>query len=506
MKKGIFIMLLCLTVPLVTSADEAIVFEHDGYYRIYGHYLRHLDQRNNINNVGFLDMRFRYEPIFKLTGSISIKAQIDMLDNVVWGYYPPGDELSVLENTPNDYGLETIGESAPDGALSNLYGPNGSSRNINVKRVWIEIVSFLGKLKIGRTDSHWGMGIFENNGNEYTRSARFLSPTPFHQEWGTSRFGDTRDSILLATKPLGRDKPFVLALRFDVFSEGSVYRPGDDEDRWSIIPLYMDRERNIYAGAFISYLRQPSSDTHIAIFDPYVKMAMPFHRNLNLEAEATVFLGKTGFMQGNTGELGYRGGDLTVKAVNAVGRISYNLPPLKFLTEAGYASPEKNGFEDGELTAIPMDPDFNIALLMFDYASAYFAGMLVDQKNLPANLSRLIPSDGAITNALWGRFQMKFAPVDTLSSAVQVVWAQGLEPLLTLYGDTLNVRGVTPAKHYGWELDWNFKFGLGENLMFDLQMGFLWPGRGIGNYLSEDGTTKRNSMIFGLTGGLTAYF
>lgn len=495
-----FILLFFLFLGFRTfSDDEGIVIKFDGYFRTYGHYLHNLDEKENYTNTGFLDMRFRLEPEFRITENLLIKSQVDMLDNVVWGYYPRGEEISFLKNAPNNYGIDSLSDS-PEGTLIDYFSPTGATRAVNLKRVWLEISFFLGKLKIGRMGSNWGMGIYENDGNEHTANAERMHKKIFRQEWGLSRFGDTRDSILFATKPLGMDRPFFLAFGFDKFSEGNVYISSDDVDRWFIIPLYLDRERKIYGGAHISYLIQSGSNTKIWVFDPYLRWHFPFDYDFLLEAESTIYLGETKAF--GPGILGSTGEKLDIFAVNAVGRLSYFLNPFEFMGEFGYSSPEKEGFGDGKISSIPLDPDFNISLLTFEYVNAYYTGLF---KNLSGEEMQLLRSNSSISNAIWGRCQIKFMPVETLSSAVQVLWAQGLEPLLYAYGQGQNPRGAGHAKHYGWELDWNLHFGFGEHLFFDLQLGFLWPGRGLSQYL-ENNEIKKNSMIFGMLGGFTAVF
>ena len=194
-----FLLTVILLIPYSLKAEEGerdapVVILQNGYFRTFGHYLRHIDEQNVINNTGWLDMRFRYEPSIQVSNLISINAQIDMLDNVVWGHQPLEGEIAVLETVPTDAGLETLSDTGSQGVLSLLYGPAGTSRNFSVKRLWLEIAlpneKFPLQIRIGRLASKWGMGIWENSGCEYTstRCSLTLDKQTFRQEWGDSRF------------------------------------------------------------------------------------------------------------------------------------------------------------------------------------------------------------------------------------------------------------------------------------------------------------------------------
>ena len=129
---------------------------------------------NRFGLLQYNQMRLRLEPTFKLNDNLSLHAQFDVLDNVIFGT----KETKQLNIIAPVVGIQTL----PPGAGSfYMTGPStvGENGAINIRRVWMDILTPVGKFRIGRQPSHWGLGIFQNDGNEVQGD-----------------FGDTADRIL----------------------------------------------------------------------------------------------------------------------------------------------------------------------------------------------------------------------------------------------------------------------------------------------------------------------
>ncbi len=124
------------------------------------------------------NMRFRLEPTLNVSEQVRIRAQIDMLDNLVLGSTP---ELSTF--TPTRF--DSQGQLPPEA------GVNSDRPSIAVKRAWGEVQTPLGLLSFGRMPNAWGMGILANAGRGIDDD-----------------FGDTVDRLQFAIPvgqtPLGR--------------------------------------------------------------------------------------------------------------------------------------------------------------------------------------------------------------------------------------------------------------------------------------------------------------
>lgn len=121
----------------------------NGYYL----YARPYSNQNSKTDES-ADTRFRVEPTLNVSEDIRIKAQIDVLDNLVLGSTP---ELST--QTP----LTVLSQSQvpPSSFLGNL-----QQSSFQAKRVWAEVtLPPIGQLRFGRMGNHWGLGMYQNDGN-----------------------------------------------------------------------------------------------------------------------------------------------------------------------------------------------------------------------------------------------------------------------------------------------------------------------------------------------------
>jgi uncharacterized protein (TIGR04551 family) len=113
------------------------------------------------DSLSSANMRLRLEPTINLDERTSIHFQVDVLDNLVLGSTPIGQDLSIYSDT----------NLPPVGAFSGTQGApqafvNSDRDSIVVKRAWAEVAVPLGILKFGRQPNHWGMGIWHNSGGE----------------------------------------------------------------------------------------------------------------------------------------------------------------------------------------------------------------------------------------------------------------------------------------------------------------------------------------------------
>ena len=465
-----------------------------GYFRTRGIYMRYLSltSKEAPKNTGYLQSRLRLEPEISPVESVRINAQIDALDDVIWG--AQGVQVPVLAENPNFYGGIYPGEDISDTTFE------GTSRIIGVKRVWAEIETPFGRLDIGRMPSHWGLGILENDGRG------------FRNEYGDAHFGDTRDRILFRMRPFGEDSPFLLAIGYDKVWEAKdrfdPETPGDDIDHWLLIPYWRDEERGIKGGIYMSAVVGPKSDTQIAVLDPYVEISAI--DNLTLEAEASFIYGETKAFNEIRNLVVSSEKDVDIGAINAVCRGKYRWDPLEFILEVGYASGDKNGLRDRRIESIPMDKDYNVGLLMFERVGALYSKRVYEERTLTWGkgyeeiLKDMVPTYGAVSNALYVyAAPLRFAPVESFTSTLSVLYGRAIySPYRDwLRGeDTTNIRGGKLGKNYGWELDWVTRCQFNDSFGFGLQLGWFWPGDAL-----QDANGNARA-VFGLEVHLTARF
>ncbi|MCZ7686423.1 MAG: hypothetical protein M5U28_49770 [Sandaracinaceae bacterium] len=123
-------------------------------------------------------MRLRLDPAV-LFGSdranpvAALRMQIDALDNVVFG------DNARLAGTPL-FAADPSRTSLIDGDLDSWF---------YLRRLWLEFLTPIGQVRIGRQPSQGGVGILFNDGNG------------FRNDFGDALDGTTFDRILFATRP-----------------------------------------------------------------------------------------------------------------------------------------------------------------------------------------------------------------------------------------------------------------------------------------------------------------
>ncbi|MCC6332758.1 MAG: TIGR04551 family protein [Myxococcales bacterium] len=133
-------------------------------------------------NAG-VNMRLRVEPTLNISEEVRIHTQIDALDNLVWGSTP---DYAFSRNAGNGYwydrnefSLFSFSEAPQRSGINSLQD------SISVKRVWGEVSTPIGILRLGRMGSHWGLGMQYNDGNG------------LDNDWG-----DTVDRVSFTAEPI----------------------------------------------------------------------------------------------------------------------------------------------------------------------------------------------------------------------------------------------------------------------------------------------------------------
>lgn len=105
-----------------------------------------------------INMRFRFEPTLNVSEEVRIKAQVDALDNLVWGSTPA---YGLAQGDRDSFTVFSNSQAPPTSGINSLRD------SIAVKRVYGEVSTPVwgGILRFGRMGSHWGLGMLHNDGN-----------------------------------------------------------------------------------------------------------------------------------------------------------------------------------------------------------------------------------------------------------------------------------------------------------------------------------------------------
>lgn len=129
-----------------------------------------------------VNMRFRLEPTINVSEEVRIRAQIDALDNLVWGSTP---DYAYSRNASNGYWYDRNQFSLFSmSQTTQRSGVNSLQDSVAFKRVWGEVSTPIGLLRFGRMGTHWGLGMLYNDGNGIDNN-----------------YGDTVDRVSFTVEP-----------------------------------------------------------------------------------------------------------------------------------------------------------------------------------------------------------------------------------------------------------------------------------------------------------------
>ena len=151
--------------------------------------------RRGADSVASTNIRFRYQPTLHINENLRVRTTVDVLDNLVLGSTPDGSRRIGYDRPDSPFETFSGSQRPPESRVSDWRD------SMRVKHLWGEWKTPLGLLMMGRTASHWGLGVLANNGGCLDCD-----------------FGDSVDRIMGVTKLFGT----YLAIAWDFPSEGFV--------------------------------------------------------------------------------------------------------------------------------------------------------------------------------------------------------------------------------------------------------------------------------------------
>ncbi len=415
--------------------------------------------------------------------------------------------------------------------------------SLKLERAWIEFLVPIGQVRVGRMESHWGMGTLTHAGNGLA-------------EWGDFMRGETFDRILFATRPITlargiakgdtRSTPLIFAFVYDRLTQDPVGDPTISAppvasnpnffpfyttfDERSTFPLAyltnLDRRVSeivgvlawhdedygrgatdeLFAGVYMVYRFQKSTESRILIPDVAwrLKHTLKKKRNLAITTEGEYYA-----ILGHSGALAFTGGcppepcnrgDAGIHNVLAnIGVMDEGNWSFKF--EGGYASGDDDTLSFVEspkkLTTRGFNENVKVGLLMYQVALkalTYSALTPLGANSLGAN--------GSVYNSkfLLPSFRFTVVPGLELHTQVVVAWADKLDELI--FQASNDSCSFSSECFMGWEADLALraKMGAKDIVWIDLETGIMQPGKAFTNAGFNDAwlwtVQLRAAMIF----------
>jgi hypothetical protein len=464
-------------------------------------------------NASFGTMRLRLDPEVTYGPNpdlpiARLRFTIDGLDNVVYG-----DNARVFSA-----GLFAVDQSKTDINGFDL------TESLKLERAWIEFLVPIGQIRVGRMESHWGMGLLTHAGNGLA-------------EWGDFYRGETFDRILFATRPITlargiskgdtRSTPLIYAFGYDRLSQDPVADPTIPSppvasqpnfqpfhttfDARSTFPLAyltnLDRRVSeiinvlawfdedygrgatdeLFIGGYVVYRWQRSTNSRVTIPDVgwRLKHTLKKKRHLAITTE-----GEWYGIWGYSGALPFTGGCPPEPCNKGTAGIQNVLGRVGVLDEGKWAAQLEGGFSQGDddvlsfletpakLTTRGFNENVKVGLLMYQVA---LRALGYDALS-PVNGQELGPN-GSVWNSKYFLPSARFTIVPGLEVHAQVLvgWADKLDSLI--YGRTNSSCGFSSECFYGWETDLALraKMGAKDIIWVDLESGMMQPGKAFTN-------------------------
>lgn len=551
----LFILILFSTLFFVKTL-WAIEFSAHGYYRLRFEYTHDLDlQRpnagvvpgdpnNNSNDrfgtIAFGQQRFRLEPILKLNDHISFHGQIDFLDNLLFGQ---SDVVGLRMSNPITGTIVLPDANGPFGVIGSTGGDalGSGGGNINVRHVYVDIMTSGGKFRIGRQPSHWGLGILTNDGRglegDFGDSFdRILYLAGFNFKNG-HRFnvGVVYDFAFEASRDpsiggldTGVDSNWNDSLQtglilmyqsedFEVGFFGTLrYRDGDDGQA-TTTATYIDTADADGDGAVNDGIVLPAGtdgDTLLYVLDLYGRFTIA--RNYRIGFEAVYIGGKMApgiaidaIILDDPAQATLRNPlqtPITLPLTGTQNDVSIFMGALEFDAwwdfggevhlQAGFASGDSSPLSS-RITQLGFRPDYDIALMLFDVplgtSPAIRVGGITEQGRVPM-------SPNYINNAIYATIEYKHE-FDITSG---IPWAEDFKvggKFITAFAPSRNLdidfsaitgvgglpHVVNASKWYGFEVDLSVEATFFEFMHWKTVAGAFFPG---GLYdIKNDGNT-----------------
>lgn len=457
--------------------EDKVEYILHGYYRVRGLWLDEpdLNRDRTPENLSYFQHRLWLKPTIRMKK----KPNISLTADLIVGEGTSACEDPRLENVQVQPCTGIWG--AVDG---NVLSTSTADRfaNISLLRVWGEALTPIGVVRAGRQPSHWGLGLFSNDGEH-------------KQLFGDNHLADTYDRIAFATKPLGADSNLIVALVGDQVVEDSPSLmvsglDGNYDDVYEGIALALYSTDPLKLGVYQVLRSQNTTKSKILITDAYGYLDIGL---LYGGFEMYWVYGKTQaaphYVIGK--EMIFQEEDLSLSVWNWAAEVGLRGEKYDGILRLGNAAGDADSIGDKQISGMSMNPNYRAGLIMFDYANANRVERLIaeridtlkylqdlgrvtaDQIEELEEATSLSRTRGAVNNAFFLNPVITYMPLAELTTRFGFLWAQAND------GVYLSDKpgAVSPRRYnYGYEFDLGVHYLIDDAFRLGLEAAYFIPG------------------------------
>ncbi len=503
MKKLALVLLVVLSQVAVHSAS-ALELDWSGQFRTEFNYIKtytldgsetgldtarqtgkgYYIPNGGSNDAQFEDLFMKLQPKIVVNDNISIKSEF-WLGNPVYGFY--GDA--------SPYTLDQ----------KQYYSTNSRGSIVTAQRFWAEILTDFGTLKIGRAPLNYGLGLiwnagdglwdhYESTGDTVSLVSKFgafsFIPSFISYSTGNNVGGNCNGPTTTAggtcspTGGSGGLSDYSLQLKYENLDD-------DFDAGVNFIRRVAGGAQDPNSGYFFNGSAQ---GMNYNTYDIYLHKKVG---KVDLSAEVPVASGTVGGVPYSTWAF----------AANVDWRIN---DPWEFIFKFGHApgQPSSPTQQPGSYKGFYFNQDYQIALIMFNYQFANFAGP--NNSNNPnvtpgsqnaGSAGLQSPYDNPITNANYFTFnptlhadKWKFHATYAFAKANQTAQAGPGQYFWNTNSRQMvnNTTSETQGSWMGWEMDYGAEFQYDQYFVFGATVGWWFPGSyyGFSNVAGNDNATN----------------
>ncbi len=504
----IFFAVLGMSVP--SFAIDWSLGGFPSYLRTRARVIGNATAVNNDDTISVVDTTLRLTPQLGLSDAVTVRAQVDVASNMIWGgqtaHFFGGelnedDSVVLSDLRPNDRfnGAILTGNKAVD----DDYG------FFSVRMLHADIVlpNNLGFVRIGRQPFDWGLGILANGGHDPHSDLGFVVDR----------------ALWLKSFPAGAGT-FTLVLVSDVFSNGSSLFAGENGAGYDILAaagIYNQQmgDVNVTVGAYgFPYLHQNDVfndagfgyDFDVDRTSLYSGLLVLKAANWSLTYEVQMFGGgeitnpALGPLPAGEFEFDY--------AFDMAGRLEFYPSTIAQVSTVGLEAGWAQG-DDGstaltiEGNALPFSPAYNVDNLLFKHV-----------------IPTIYQIEGSVINAIYARAYANVQLAENLSLTPQVLFAWNDErnavsafdsnyPGIADFGGGVGNRGISNtrvAKYLGTEIEGTLTWTLHPGVNLDFIGSLVLAGDGLTDLLvahaaANETTVDPDDTIWGFQSRLMVY-
>jgi hypothetical protein len=389
------------------------------------------------------------------------------------------------------YGVSAAGDWARDDRTPSF---------ARLRYAYLDWATPIGLLRVGQMGNNWGMGILANNGDR---------PMFF----GDYRNGSIVERVAFATRPAGKDSPFVIAIAGDaVLQDATAKWSEGDRAYQGVLSVFYEKGENMigFFGTRRVHKARPEGDDSVTsnvgghlrvwVADVAGKGATALTDDVYAFGafEVATIQGKTDAIRStpefNEQDIHSWGGAAQVGVVKkAKSSDGVRFGAFVGQVEAGYASGDANPY-DGTIKRFTFDPNHQVGLVLFPYYLHFHTAREATNAGDPSLVARPLPgsrfltSNGGVFGATYINPVVVFRPMPTFDlkagAVVAIASSDMVDPYRTAIaaggkGDQSYYGGSPKSRDLGLELDagfeWRVKLPL-ATLQLGAQAGVLLPG------------------------------